>query len=87
MDIARRVPELVHSHELRSHIDKVKQDNGLTQGVNYFYGAVVQNFYSCPDATAEHDVSAETQRVTAGTPGTQHDDHGLRLAGGRERYS
>ena len=40
----------------------------------------------CPDAAAEHPVSAETLRVTSGTPGPQRDDHGLRLAGGGERH-
>lgn len=41
----------------------------------------------CADAAAEQPVPAEVQRVTAGPPGPQHDDHGLYLAGGRGQHS
>lgn len=84
MDIALRIPELAQSHELRSRINKVFI---MTSTIHDDCEAVAQ--YSClwPDATAEQQVSAETQRVTTGPPGSQHDDHGLRLGGGRERYS
>uniref|UniRef100_A0A672Z8E6 Indoleamine 2,3-dioxygenase 2-like n=1 Tax=Sphaeramia orbicularis TaxID=375764 RepID=A0A672Z8E6_9TELE len=34
MDIALRVPELVHSHELRSCINRVGEDNKLTRTVD-----------------------------------------------------
>lgn len=41
MDITLRIPELVHSHELRSHINKVSGDNKLTKTVHYVYGAII----------------------------------------------
>lgn len=84
MDIALRIPELVHARELRSHINEVMI---VTSTVHYDCRAVAQNSYFWLDATAEQHVSAETQRVTAGPPGPQHDDDGLRLAGERERCS
>lgn len=88
MDIALRVPELVHSHELRLHINKVSGDNKLTRTIRCVCGAVVQCCHSvCPDAAAGHPASAETPGVTAGPPGPQRDDHGLHLAGGREQHS
>ena len=91
MDIALHVPELVQSHELRSHINKVKGENKLTRRVLYIllrYSSKVVFFplFSCLDAAAEHQVSAETQRVTAGPPGPKHDDHGICLAGRREQH-
>ncbi len=42
MDIALRVTELVQSHQLRFHINKVSGDNKLTWTVHYVYGAMVQ---------------------------------------------
>lgn len=88
MDIALRVPELVDSHELRFHINKVSGDNKLTRTIHYVYGAMVQCWSSvCPDAAAEQPVSAETPWVTTGPPGPQHDNHGLCLAGGRKQHS
>ena len=88
MDIALRVPELVHAHELRLHINKVSGDNELTKTIHLVYGVMVHCCYSgSPDAAAEQPVSAETPGVTAGPPGPQCDDHGLRLAGGRKQHS
>lgn len=46
MEIAMRVPELVHSHKLRPLINKVSGDNKLTRTVHYVYGAMVQCCYS-----------------------------------------
>lgn len=40
MDIALQVPELVHSHELRSRINKVSGDNKLP--IHSVYGTMVQ---------------------------------------------
>lgn len=45
MDITLRIPELVHSHELRSLINKVSEDNKLTRTVHYVYGAIIQCCY------------------------------------------
>lgn len=82
MDIALHVPELVHSHELRSHISRVSKDNKLTRTVDPTVKVSCCCF--CPDATAEHSLSADSQGVTAGPPGPRCNVHGLRLAGRRK---
>lgn len=67
MDIARHIPELVQSHELRSEIYKVKQLGHAE--VFFFNGEIIQIWFSSLDADAQQRISSEWKRVTAGTPG------------------
>lgn len=67
MDIALRVPELVHSHDLRSHINKVKGDRPAEFTADCC--KIAQGCSASPDASAEHQVSPKPQRIKACPPG------------------